>query len=120
MEGLTLEGLSGVVNKHLSECALQNQEVNTSLVALKAGHKEIKDSIRSFESNAWRALGAVLLCIVAAAIALMFQNLQFKQTVPTKQEINVDRYTQVDAARDRAAVEAQLQEILEAVKKEKR
>jgi hypothetical protein len=105
---LSLGGLNAVLNKHLQECALTNQAVATELRGLNAGHGEIKATIKAFEGNMWKALGAVGMLVLAAAITLLFQNLQFKQDTPSQAQLaarTANRYTAQDAASDRARQE---------------
>ena len=116
---ITLSGVNRVLNEHLQTCALTNQAVAAELRGLNAGHEEIKEIIRSFRSNSWKAIGGVGMLVLAAAVTLLFQNLQFKQDIPTTTDLQTrmaNRYTSQDAAADRARQEQVNQAILSELK----
>ena len=112
---LSLYGVNAVLNKHLVECAQQGAETVGALKALNEGHALILRRMDDAQSNVWKAAATLATIIVTAIVAMLFQTLQVKADLATKDEVvarTASRYTAQDAARDRAAQDAVNQAIL--------
>lgn len=114
--------VAGTLRQHLSECGVENQKTQTSLTTLATSVNGLQDLVTSGKKLLFRTFTGLVGIIVTAAITLLIQNWNLKQTTATKADLAVrtsSRYTQADAQQDRAAQEARFQAIVSEIRKKK-
>ena len=121
------DNMSASLKSHLTECAEENKRtqtalttLNTSLTGVTTSVTNVTDLIDSGKKLIWRAFVGLVGIILTVSVTILFQSWRMQTTTATKADLAVhtaSRYTQEDAARDRAAQEARFEAILNEIRK---